>query len=64
MTVLKIATTCCVCGADLVDATSIEFGIGPVCRKKYDYEDAYAVTDETAKKIAEYMAEHPAEFPP
>lgn len=30
-----LATNCCCCGKPLVDAASVELGIGPVCRKKY-----------------------------
>ncbi len=30
-----VATTCCVCAKDLADATSVEMGIGPTCRKRY-----------------------------
>lgn len=31
-----LATHCCVCGKPLVDATSVELGIGPDCRKGAD----------------------------
>lgn len=59
----KIATTCCVCGIGLKDATSIEFGIGPVCRRKYRYEDALPISPETAEQVAQYALHHfPAEF--
>lgn len=30
-----LATTCCCCNRPLVDAVSVELGIGPDCRKKY-----------------------------
>lgn len=30
-----VATDCACCGRPLVDAKSVEFGIGPVCRSKY-----------------------------
>lgn len=30
-----LATTCCVCSRPLLDALSVELGIGPDCRKKY-----------------------------
>lgn len=60
----KIATTCCVCGIGLTDATSIEFGIGPVCRRKYRYEDAHPVSHDTAGDVANYMrAAHGDIFP-
>ncbi len=29
-----VATHCCICGRDLVDAKSVESGIGPICEKK------------------------------
>jgi hypothetical protein len=43
-----IATHCCVCGRDLVDAVSVEAGIGPVCREKYGYNGAQLEPDWTA----------------
>lgn len=59
----KVATTCCVCGIGLKDATSIEFGIGPVCRRKYRYEDAYPITPGIADQTAKYALHcFPAEF--
>lgn len=30
-----LATNCCACGKPLVDAVSVECGVGPDCRKKY-----------------------------
>lgn len=30
-----VATSCAKCGRDLVDAASVETGLGPECRKKY-----------------------------
>ena len=33
-----LATNCCACGKPLVDAKSVEVGMGPVCRKKYGYD--------------------------
>ncbi len=32
-----VATHCCACGRALVEADSVELGIGPICRKKYGY---------------------------
>jgi len=32
-----MATNCCACGKPLVDAKSVETGMGPVCRGKYGY---------------------------
>lgn len=54
----RVASHCCVCGLQLVDATSIEFGIGPVCRRKYNYEDAYVITPEIRDAVSEYAALH------
>jgi hypothetical protein len=51
----KVATHCCVCGIELTDGTSIEFGIGPVCRKKYRYEDALPIDEATAQKLDVFM---------
>lgn len=53
----KVATHCCVCGLPLVDATSVEFGIGPVCRRKYNYEDAYAISPDTGAEVSLFLAE-------
>lgn len=33
-----LATQCACCGADLVDAKSVELGIGPDCRKRHGYD--------------------------
>jgi len=53
----KVATHCCVCGRTLRDATSVEFGIGPVCRKKYQYEDAYPIDEGTALQLAVFLTD-------
>lgn len=44
-----MATNCCACGKPLVDAKSVETGIGPVCRKKYGYD---AGVSEKAREMA------------
>ncbi len=59
----KVASRCCVCGRELLDATSIEFGIGPVCRKKYRYEDAYPVAPDTAFAVSVYLTDGPIPEP-
>lgn len=41
-----VATHCACCGRPLKDATSVDFGVGPICRGKYLYEDALPVTEE------------------
>lgn len=40
-----LATACCVCGRPLVDSVSVEFGIGPICREKYGYNDPCSDAD-------------------
>lgn len=37
-----LATQCAACGRPLVDAVSVETGMGPECRRKYGYGDANA----------------------
>jgi len=44
------ATKCCICHKTLTDASSIEFGIGPTCRKNYKYDDAPVITKTKEKK--------------
>jgi len=50
-----VATRCCCCGRKLVDADSVESGVGPVCRKKHgfaapdvdpDFESAAVAADQ------------------
>jgi len=50
-----LATNCCCCGRDLVDAKSVEMGIGPVCRKKYANPDI-ETTDEMRKRAIGALA--------
>ena len=53
-----VASHCSACGRMLTDASSIEFGIGPVCRRKHGYEDAPAIEDPTpATAILETLTE-------
>ncbi len=33
----RMATRCCCCGRKLLDAKSVEIGIGPTCRNKFGY---------------------------
>jgi hypothetical protein len=42
---LLLATHCCACGRPLVDAESVEAGMGPDCRKKYGYNAAQEPAD-------------------
>jgi len=50
----KVASRCCVCGMTLTDAVSLEKGIGPICRKKYRYEDAPEISHKV-DEILSYM---------
>lgn len=40
-----LATHCCVCARPLLDARSVELGIGPECRKKHGFNEADADAD-------------------
>lgn len=40
-----VATACALCGRPLVDAPSVERGIGPDCARKYGFGDAQAAPD-------------------
>ncbi len=44
---LMLATHCAICGRALVDAKSVEIGIGPDCRKKYGYSEVMGLDEET-----------------
>lgn len=54
-----VATHCAACGRPLVDSTSVDYGIGPTCRKKYQYEDALAITKEVASNVRATLASVP-----
>lgn len=41
-----LATRCAICARPLVDAKSVEIGIGPDCRKKYGYGELDSLTEE------------------
>ena len=47
---------CCLCGRTLTDPSSIEFGIGPVCRKKWNYDDAPLVVDVNVSDLKDAIA--------
>lgn len=53
----KVATHCAACGRTLTDGVSIEKGIGPVCRKKYRYEDAYSIDRDIAFQVTVFLTE-------
>lgn len=55
-----LATTCACCGRPLVDAKSVEIGIGPDCREKYGYEIAVGpIERDAANKIVHTIALNP-----
>lgn len=41
-----LATQCAICGRPLLDAVSVEVGIGPVCREKYGYDYIHQIPEE------------------
>lgn len=45
-----LATHCCVCGRPLVDAKSVEVGMGPDCRRRYGADDALDVTEDARRE--------------
>jgi len=42
---VMLATNCACCGKELVDADSVEAGMGPVCRKRHGYAKPDAAPD-------------------
>ncbi len=52
-----LATACAICGRPLVDAESVESGIGPVCAERYEYaagkSEANALVYEVAARQKE-----------
>ena len=47
-----IATHCACCARPLVDAASVERGVGPECARKYGYDDAQGTPDwDAAEKV-------------
>jgi len=54
---ILLATRCCVCNRPLVDAISVELGIGPDCREKYGYNIAVEPeAREAANKLVHKVA--------
>jgi hypothetical protein len=57
------ASHCCVCHRKLDDPSSIEVGIGPICRRSYHYEDAPVLnTDQVLRVRAALNDGFPAEL--
>jgi len=52
-----VATHCICCGRPLVDAASVERGVGPECARKYGYDDAQGEPDwDAVQKALELYA--------
>jgi hypothetical protein len=51
-----LATHCCVCNRPLLDAVSVELGIGPDCRKKYMPKALGGEAREEANKLVYQLA--------
>jgi len=54
-----VATHCALCGRALVDAESVECGVGPVCRGKYGYADGPEGNREAANALVYQIAAEP-----
>lgn len=46
-----LATSCACCSRPLVDAVSVEAGIGPVCRERHGYGEAQGAPDWVAVRV-------------
>jgi len=56
-----VATHCCCCSRPLVDAKSVEIGIGPICRSKYGFDiDVDEESREKANKLVYKVACDPS----
>lgn len=47
-----IATQCAVCARPLLDAKSVEIGMGPTCRERHGYDDEVAHLPESQRLLA------------
>lgn len=47
-----VATACACCGKELVDAVSVETGVGPECRRRHGYASAQGAADWEAFRAA------------
>ncbi|KKN79984.1 hypothetical protein LCGC14_0334920 [marine sediment metagenome] len=52
-----LATQCAACARPLVDATSVETGMGPDCRKKYGVDDLDPEARQQANKLVYQIAQ-------
>ena len=57
---MLVATHCCVCNRPLVDADSVEMGIGPTCRGHVE-PDAEPAWDVVADYLARWVQEEPTD---
>lgn len=55
-----LATHCCVCSRPLLDALSVEVGMGPVCREKHGYNTEVAALDEAVRTRANQLIHYAA----
>lgn len=55
-----VATRCALCGRPLVDAESVECGVGPICRDKYGYVDGPDCHRVEANRLVWEIAAAPA----
>jgi hypothetical protein len=51
-----VATHCACCRRPLVDAVSVETGMGPICRKKHGYDEGPAEHRERANQLVYWIA--------
>lgn len=60
-----VATDCAICGRPLVDAESVETGIGPICREKYFVADGNIMAEniDAANKLVHFIAVHQTGVP-
>lgn len=45
-----LATECAICSRPLLDAKSVEIGIGPTCREKYGYNELDGLSEEARQE--------------
>jgi hypothetical protein len=55
-----VATTCCVCSTPLADATSVELGIGPTCRKRLAKLDGVVAASPDWDAVSDALADFAA----
>jgi len=58
-----LATNCAVCSRPLLDALSVEIGIGPICRKRHGYNEEVAALSDQDRQAANLIINHVASNP-